>query len=153
MMRASLVFPGTCILMGLFMSLAGAEERGLVVDSHSINNEIMTMEEQPKRQAPKPVSPITIKDVRYEVVTRAKARGFGQSGGVIAAVDTKTDRELWTLVVYSTEYDPNEERDVQECYITKLGKTWNKRKLRVDNEANESYMVDLSTREVTKVSQ
>ncbi|MFZ4700609.1 MAG: hypothetical protein ACOYMG_11225 [Candidatus Methylumidiphilus sp.] len=106
-------------------------------------------EEQPKRRAPKPVPPARGKSVRYEVVSGAKARGFGQDGGVIAAVDNASGKELWTLTVYQTGYDPNEEEDVQEVYITRLRLNRNESTLMVENESRKSYAVNLSNREVS----
>ncbi|MBI5549445.1 MAG: PQQ-binding-like beta-propeller repeat protein [Deltaproteobacteria bacterium] len=113
----------------------------------------MTMEEQPKRAAPKPVAPVEIDQVRYEVVRRARARGFGQDGGVIAAIDLATGKELWTLVVYRTAHDKNEERDVQERYITRLSPANDHAALRVEDEARRAFLVDLKTREVSQADE
>lgn len=110
------------------------------------------MEEQPKRRGPKSVPSVVVDNIRYEVITSAKARGFGQDGGVIAAVDVATGSELWSLVVYKTAYEPGEEQDVQERYITKLTLTKDKNVLRVDNESHKSYLVNLSSHEVSEVS-
>lgn len=109
------------------------------------------MDEQPKRRGPKPVDPIEINKVRYEVVPGAKSRGFPQDGGVVAAIDTATQRELWTLVVYKTNYDSNEEIDVQERYITRLSVAPGGL-LRVENEAKKAFLIDLQTREVKETS-
>lgn len=116
-------------------------------------NEITKMNERPERLPPKPVSPVEIDKVRYEIIHRAKARGFGQDGGVITAVDIATGKELWTLVVYKTVYDPDEEIDVQDVYITKLIPSADKMSLRVENEAQRSYVVNLSTHEVLEVTE
>jgi hypothetical protein len=113
---------------------------------------VIAMEEQPKRQAPKAVNPAKGKKIRYEVVQRAKARGFGQDGGVIAAIDTASGKELWTLVVYSTPYDPKEEEDVQEIYITRLSLNQDENQLVVENEARKSFIINLKTREVSVLS-
>ncbi|CAG1022676.1 hypothetical protein MTYM_01900 [Methylococcales bacterium] len=121
-------------------------------DPQTNSKEVTAMEEQAKRRAPKPVEPVAIGNIRYEVIRGAKSRGFAQNGGVIAAVDIAKDEELWTLVVYRTEYDLNEERDVQEIYITKLTPSQDKSMLRVENEAQKSYMVNLTTREVTEIA-
>ncbi len=117
-----------------------------------INNGVITMTEQPKRKGPKPVSPVEINKVRYEVLRGAKARGFGQDGGVLAAVDTVNGNELWTITVYKTAYDRNEEQDVQEVYITKLIPTQDKSMLRVENEAHKSYLVNLTTHAVSEIT-
>jgi len=111
------------------------------------------MEEQAKRRAPKPVEPVEINNIRYEVIRAAKSRGFEQNGGVIAAVDIAKDEELWTLVVYQTVYDQNEEQDVQDVYITKLIPSQDKKTLRVENEAHKSYLVNLSSHEVLEITE
>lgn len=120
---------------------------------HQITSKkVISMEEQPKRRAPKAVAPAKGKTIRYEVVQRAKARGLGQDGGIIAAIDIASGKELWTLVVYPTKYDPNEEEDVQEVYITRLNLNQDESQLVVENEAHKSYTVNLKTREVSASS-
>lgn len=109
------------------------------------------MEEKAKRRAPKPVQAVEMNKVRYEIAGRLKTRAFGQDGGVITAVDTATGAELWTIAVYKTLYDANEERDVQEVYITNLRPSDDGRSLIVDNEAHKSYAVDVATREVVEI--
>lgn len=111
------------------------------------------MTEQPKRRGPKPVTPVEINKVRYEVLRGAKARGFGQDGGVLAAVDIDNGNELWTITVYKTAYDRSEEQDVQEVYITKLIPNQDKSMLRVENEAHKSYVVNLKTHEVSEITE
>lgn len=118
-----------------------------------VNNGVITMTEQPKRRGPKPVTPVEINKVRYEVLRGAKARGFGQDGGVLAAVDIDNGNELWTITVYKTAYDRSEEQDVQEVYITKLIPNQDKSMLRVENEAHKSYVVNLKTHEVSEITE
>lgn len=102
------------------------------------------MEKQAKRRGPKPVAPVEINTVRYEVKM--------QDGGVIAAVDIATGKELWRVMVYQTIYDENKEQDVQEVYITKLTPSQDNSMLQVENEAHKSYLVNLSTHEVLEVT-
>ena len=72
------------------------------------------------RDVPPPPKPVVADGVRYEEATNARRRGFEQSGGVIVATDSKTKAELWALQVYQVRFDPAEERDIQEIFITKL---------------------------------
>ena len=58
--------------------------------------------------------PVTHKGVRYEQIKAARSRGFGQNGGILVAVDVASGKELWTLQLYQTIYDPNEETDAQD---------------------------------------
>src|SRR5688572_28634615 len=82
--------------------------------------------ESAKRRAPQ-AKPVVHKGVRYEQVRDARAQGFQQSGGVVAAVDVATGKQLWVVQVYKVTYDRNEEKDAQEIYIEEL---------RIDRKAN-----------------
>lgn len=104
--------------------------------------------ESAKRRVPS-VAPVTAGGVRYETVRGARARGFAQNGGVVAAVDAATGKELWTLAVYQTSYDPHEEADVQDVFITSLALSKDGRTLLVTNEAKHSYAIDLADRTIT----
>lgn len=110
------------------------------------------MEEKAKRRAPKPVKAVEINKIRYEIAGRLKTRAFGQDGGAITAFDTATGAELWTIAVYQTLYDPKEERDVQEVYITSMTPSGDQKSLIVENEARKSYSVNLATQEVSEIT-
>ncbi len=105
--------------------------------------------EHAKRRIKK-VKPVSKHGIRYEEIKGARARGFGQNGGVIAAVDEKTGNEVWTLVVYETVYDKAEETDVQDVYITKMKVNWRGTVLTVINERHKTYLVDLNDRTITE---
>jgi hypothetical protein len=105
--------------------------------------------ESAKRRVPK-VEPVTAGKIRYEALRGARSRGFNQNGGVIAAVDSKTDKELWTLLVYETKYDANEEADVQDVFITKLKLTDKGKTLLVENEKGKTFTVDTEKRIVVQ---
>jgi hypothetical protein len=112
------------------------------------STETTNMESQ-KRKIPK-VAPVSREGVRYEVLSGAKERGFGQNGGVVAAVSETGKKELWTLVVYRVDFDPKEEEDVQEIYITKLALSKDGKQLIVDNEQHKRFVVTLSDRSVVE---
>jgi hypothetical protein len=139
-----------CICCGLSITLLGVA--CAAEPSPQLNKEMIPMNEQSERLPPEPVTPVEINNVRYQIVHNAKFRGFGQSGGVIAAVDIATGKELWTLTVYQTKYDASEERDVQDVYITKLIPSQDKSMLQVENEAQKSYLVNLSTHEIVEIT-
>ena len=106
---------------------------------------------QSKRRAPK-APPVTHAGVRYEAVAGAKGRGFDQNGGVIAAVDEATDRELWTLVVYRVTYDPQgKEPDTQDVFITGLEIDPKGQTLTVTNEKGRRFAVRLADRTVQEL--
>ena len=90
--------------------------------------------------------------VRYQRVRGAKSRDFEQNGGVIAAVDEATEKELWTLVVYQTKYDPDEEQDVQDVYITSLKISDDGKQLLIENERGRRFTVHLADRSVRETT-
>ena len=75
--------------------------------------------ESAKRRVPL-VKPVEHQGVRFEAMRRAREQGFLQSGGVVAAVDIASGKTLWTRQLYEIKFDANEERDVQEVYLTEL---------------------------------
>lgn len=107
--------------------------------------------ESPKRRVPS-VSPVSSGGIRYEAVRGAKGRGFDQNGGIVAAIDEASGDELWVLVVYRTTYDPMEEADVQDVFITELSLSDDGHRLIVENERKEMFEVNLADRSVTEVS-
>ena len=131
---------------GLLLSCVGAASQGERTESVQEESSM----ESAKRRVIR-VNPVSKNGVRYEEIRGAKGRGFEQNGGVIAAVDEATDKELWTLVVYKTEYDPQEEADVQDVFISKLKVNWRGTKLKVVNERKRSFEVDLETKAVTEL--
>lgn len=106
-------------------------------------------DESPRRMEPKKVPPLVWHGVRYEVVLRAHLRGFKQSGGVIAAIDEKTGKEKWIAQVYQTHYDSDEEKDVQNVYVTRLEA--GAKGIIVTNERGERYIVDLDGKNFSKI--
>lgn len=104
--------------------------------------------ESPKRRVPS-VAPVTLGDTRYEVVRAAKSRGFKQNGGVLAAVDSRSGKELWTLLVYETRYDDKEEQDVQDVFITHMAISEDRKHLMIKSESKKAYLINLEDRSVT----
>jgi hypothetical protein len=104
--------------------------------------------ESAKRRTPV-VKPVVVKGVRYEQMRRAKDHGFTQSGGVIAAVEDKTDKILWCVQLYKTEYDAAQEQDVQEVYVKELALDESGHALLATDERQRVWSIDLSTHVVT----
>jgi hypothetical protein len=100
------------------------------------------------REIPR-TEPVSFGGIRYETVRNPRMRGFGQAGGVIAAIDEKSGAELWALVVYHTPYDAAEERDTQDVFITQLRIAEDGKHLEVINERRQKFLVSLSDRSVT----
>ena len=104
-----------------------------------------------KRRGPKPVTPLVHNGVRYEVLRRARTRGFTQSGGIIAALDEKSGDELWTLQIYQTIFN-TEETDVQEVYITAIALDKDGQSLLITNERRQRFILNLQDHKITTVA-
>ncbi|WP_345533507.1 hypothetical protein [Viridibacterium curvum] len=75
--------------------------------------------ESAKRRAPT-ARPVSHAGIRYEQMRRPMEHGFKQAGGVIAAVDEATGKQLWMVQLYEIQFDEKEERDAQEVYVASL---------------------------------
>ncbi len=106
------------------------------------------MPAEAKRLAPDPVAPVSFEGRRYEAITFGKARGLGQNGGYVAAIDEASGRELWVQRIYRIRYDRGLEGDKQDVFITGLTLLPAARALRIENERGASYRLDLRTRQV-----
>jgi len=102
-----------------------------------------------KRSGPDPVDPVRSGGIRYEAMPWGKARGLGQNGGYVVAIDEKTGDELWLLKVYDVIYDGDMEGDKQDVFVTSLEIDRAGRRLTVENEAGDRFTVDLETRKVS----
>jgi len=107
--------------------------------------------ESAKRRAPV-AKPVTAKGIRYEQMRHAKDHGYTQGGGVIAAVDEKTDKLLWSVQLYKTEVDPAEELDAQEVYVKTLAFDKSGQALVATDERGRVWSVDLATHAVTQAA-
>jgi hypothetical protein len=105
---------------------------------------VIASEAWAKRMPPKPVDPAVHKGVKYVALL-----DNGREGKV-EALDEKTGKKLWEVVVYKVKIDPNLEEDVQWVFITKLA-AHDDGTLLVSNEKNQHYMVDLKTKHVEPV--
>src|SRR5271167_2072072 len=104
---------------------------------------------QAKRVGPPKVEPVTMGNVRYEVIHWGRKRGLGQNGGYIAAVNAKSGAELWILKVYDIQYEDKLETDVQDIFIQTMKKSKTKNALDITDEKGRKYKVDVATRKVS----
>jgi len=100
-----------------------------------------------KRKVPS-VQPVTAGGTRYEVLAGARSQGFAQNGGIVAAVDVVTGKTLWTLLVDQITYDPSEEADVQDAFITSMALSKDGQQLLVKSENKKSHAVKLADRTI-----
>ena len=108
-------------------------------------------DESPRRMAPQKAPPLSVNGIRYEVVLRAHLRGFKQSAGVIAAIEEKTGQEKWIVQVYQTYFDNDEEKDVQNVYITKIELDKKGQGLIISNERGEKYTINFEGGNIVKI--
>ena len=126
--------------------LTGA--KAVLADQQAPPNRKEKSMESAKRRVPK-VAPVVIGSVRYEVLKGARGRGFHQNGGIVAAMDATSGKELWTLQIYTTAYDTHEEQDVQDRFITKMQASPDGKSLLIESENKNSYAVLLADRSIT----
>lgn len=100
----------------LLLLLAGSASAGADAGPAPVKERSM---ESAKRRGPS-ARPVEHEGVRYEQLRRARDQGFAQAGGVIAATEIASGRQLWVVQLYQTTFDPAEERDVQEVYVAEL---------------------------------
>jgi hypothetical protein len=89
---------------------------------------------QAKRSAPKDVAPVTKDGVTYTAPQ-------DQMGCVVAK--TAKGDTIWFRQVYVVKFNPDLEKDVQDCFITELKVDGGK--LIVTNEAGGQFEVDLES--------
>ena len=95
-----------------------------------------------RRELPEPET-VSLAGVRYEALPWGKARGLGQNGGYIVAIDEATGLEKWMLKVYDVTYDHEMEEDKQDVFIRKMAWGRNKRSLSMENDRGKTYILDL----------
>lgn len=99
--------------------------------------------ESAKRRIPT-VQPVVHQGVRYEPLRRAREHGFNQGGGVVAATEVATGQRRWAVQLYETPFDPKEERDVQEIYVTELKLAADGAALLATDERRRQWRIELS---------
>jgi hypothetical protein len=104
--------------------------------------------QQKKRSGVPAVSRVSHNGVRYQSLPGGKARGLGQNGGYVVAIDEHTGDERWTLKVYDVPYEDGLEPDKQDVFITRLALSGDGRRLFVENERGRRYAVNLEDRSV-----
>jgi hypothetical protein len=88
-----------------------------------------------KRVAPKDVAPVTKDGVTYSAPQ--------DSMGFVVARSEKGGGLIWSRQIYVVKYNPDLEKDVQDCFITTL--VLDGKKLIVTNERSGQFELDLDT--------
>lgn len=94
-----------------------------------------------KRSPPAKVEPVKAAEVEYRVPHNQM--------GCVEAWDIRTGHLIWRKQVYVVRYDVDLERDVQDVFITSV--EVEPGKLRIKNERESAYRLDLETLQVTAV--
>lgn len=100
------------------------------------------------RLPPPKVPPVERDGVRYAQAESGRDVGLDQVGGVLVATDARSGKRLWTLAVYGNPIDRKKEADAQWVFFKSMAFDRNGR-LRIQNEAGKTFLVDVGTRQVT----
>lgn len=106
--------------------------------------------ESAKRRGPT-AKPVEHQGIRYEQLRRPNEHGYKQGGGVIGAVELASGKMLWTVQLYETKFDPKEERDAQEVYVSDLSIDKKAAALIAVDERKRRWQIKLSDHSVTQL--
>jgi hypothetical protein len=96
---------------------------------------------QAKRVAPKKVQSIVYNNIEYSV-------DHSNIGYIL--IKDKNSNTIKNIKIYTIEYDNDLEKDVQDIFIINLKISNNN--LLITNERNKVYRMDLSTYQITQLS-
>lgn len=74
-----------------------------------------------------------------------------KKGGVIEARAPQTNKLLWQVQIYITEYDKSLEKDVQDVFIKSLTLDKTHNLLIMSDEKSRVFVLNLATRRVTQI--
>lgn len=103
-----------------------------------------------KRAAPEEVTPIATDKAVFSVPHFPEG-GLKQNGGVVDARDPKTNKLLWQVQIYKTEYDKALEKDVQDVFIKDLTLDKVHNLLIMSDEKSRVFVLNLATKKVTQI--
>lgn len=109
------------------------------------------MSKDKERAEPPQPHPVQLGGVRYEALLWGKARGLGQNGGLLAAFDAASGKELWTLKVYDVHYNAAIEGDKQDRFIETLAADGPHHLLVQAERGAGRFRVDVRDRSVTRL--
>lgn len=105
---------------------------------------------QSKRAAPVTVPDIVADGVRFSAAHWREDAGKPRNGGSVRAFDAHGGELLWEVRVYEAVEDPRMEADVQQVHISALALSG--KRLEITDESGNRYRLDISTRQVEKLS-
>jgi hypothetical protein len=96
---------------------------------------VLSVHVQAKRGAPKDVAPVTKNGVVYSAPH--------EHMGFVVAKDEKNGHDIFIRQIYVVKYDPELEKDVQDCFISEL--RFDGDKLIVTNEKESQFELNPAT--------
>lgn len=96
----------------------------------------MSLQPSMDRNAPAPVEPVRLGGLRFEAPAEVR--------GTVIAIDAKSGKEQWRLLVVDTFIDDSLEADVQDVFVTRLEPV--AEALRVHDEHGRVFLVDVERR-------
>ena len=103
-----------------------------------------------KRAAPKDVLPIATDNAVY-TAPHVKLPQFSmRNPGFVEARHPETKKLLWRIQIYSIKYDPTLEQDIQDIFIKTMSFDNKNNSMLVSDERSRTYVLDLTTKAVTR---
>lgn len=111
---------------------------------------LLATDSKAKRAAPAEVSPIATEQAVFSVPHFPEGDRM-KKGGVIEARAPQTNKLLWQVQIYITEYDKSLEKDVQDVFIKSLALDKTHNLLIMSDEKSRVFVLNLATRRVTQI--
>ena len=103
-----------------------------------------------KRAAPKDVPPIVTDKATYSVPHVRMPQFSMRNPGFVEAHHPETKKLLWRIQIYNIKYDPELEQDVQDVFIKTMSLDKKSNSLLVSDERSRTYVLNLTTKKVTR---
>ncbi len=103
-----------------------------------------------KRVPPSVVPPIVTEKSVFSVPHFPEGER-AQKGGVVEAREPKTNKLLWQVQIYRTQYNKELEKDVQDVFITSLTLDKVHNLLIMSDEKSRVFVLNLASKKVTEI--
>ena len=103
-----------------------------------------------KRDAPKDVLPIVTENAVYTAPHVKLPQFSTRNPGFVEARHPETKKLLWRIQIYNIKYDPALEQDVQDVFIKTMSLDKKNNSLLISDERSRTYVLDLTTKAVTR---
>ena len=103
-----------------------------------------------KRRAPVEVPVVRTAQAVYSAPHVRLPEFFMRHPGFVEARHPKTQKLLWRIQIYHIKYESKLEQDVQDVFIKTMSLDKKSNSLLVSDERSRTYVLDLSTKKVTR---